>query len=188
MNTGGTQFKKGHVQSLEIRNKISEAHKGKKFSIEHKKKLSIAKIGSIPWNKGIKLPKEKKGVNHPLYGKKQSIEHRSKLSKAQTGKKGKDSSHWKGGITLPNQKLRGSLEYKLWRKSVFERDNFICQKTGVSGGALEVHHINNFADFPELRLAIDNGVTLSKKTHKEFHKIYGRKNNTKEQLDEFLNN
>ena len=46
--------------------------------------------------------------------------------------------------------------------------------------------INNFADFPELRLAIDNGITLSEKAHKDFHNIYGNKNNTKEQLEEFL--
>lgn len=32
-----------------------------------------------------------------------------------------------------------------------------------------------------------NGITLSKKAHKEFHHIYGTKNNTKEQLIEFLN-
>lgn len=37
-----------------------------------------------------------------------------------------------------------------------------------------------------MKRKLDNGITLSKKAHKEFHKIYGRKNNTKEQLEEFL--
>jgi len=83
-------------------------------------------------------------------------------------------------------RIRKSSEYKLWRKSVFERDNFTCQKYGVSGGLLRAHHINNFADFPEIRLAIDNGITLSKIAHDEFHKIYGKHNNTLEQLKEFL--
>ena len=32
----------------------------------------------------------------------------------------------------------------------------------------------------------DNGITLSEKTHKEFHKKYCKKNNTREQLDEFI--
>ena len=31
-----------------------------------------------------------------------------------------------------------------------------------------------------------NGITLNDKAHKEFHKKYGNKNNTKEQLEEFL--
>lgn len=37
--------KLGHVTSQETKSKISDAHKGKKFSKEHKKKLSLAKIG-----------------------------------------------------------------------------------------------------------------------------------------------
>ena len=38
----------------------------------------------------------------------------------------------------------------------------------------------------DLTLDIDNGITLSESAHKEFHKIYGKKNNTKAQIDEFL--
>jgi hypothetical protein len=49
-----------------------------------------------------------------------------------------------------------------------------------------MHHINNFADYPELRFALNNVITLSKKAHEEFHKMYGKQNNTKEQLLEFL--
>jgi len=84
------------------------------------------------------------------------------------------------------ERIRKSAEYRLWRRAVYERDEFTCQKTGQLGGELVAHHINNFVDFPELRLAIDNGITLSKVAHNEFHKIYGKHNNTKEQLEEFL--
>lgn len=66
------------------------------------------------------------------------------------------------------------------------RDNYTCQATGQWGGRLVVHHINNFADFPELRMSISNGITLSDSSHREFHKKYGRRNNTREQLQEFL--
>lgn len=91
-----------------------------------------------------------------------------------------------GGITSTNDKVRKSLEYKLWRTSVFERDNFVCQKCKKSGRRLIGHHINNFAEKEELRLAIDNGCTLCKEHHIEFHKKYGKKNNTREQLEEFF--
>lgn len=92
------------------------------------------------------------------------------------------------GLTPLNEKIRKSLEMKLFKKACLERDNFTCQKTGKKGGKLEVHHINNFADFPELRTSIENGITLSIESHKEFHKKYGKRNNTYNQLIEFLNN
>ena len=62
----------------------------------------------------------------------------------------------------------------------------ICQKYGTRGEKLHPHHILNFSDHPELRFAIDNGIILSEKAHKEFHKKYGFNNNTKGQLIEFL--
>jgi len=101
--------------------------------------------------------------------------------------KGDKNSNWKGGITSESMKIRNSLEAKLWRDAVFARDGYICQKTGIKGGKLVVHHILNFSSNPELRFAIDNGITLSLKSHIEFHKKYGNKNNTREQLNEFLN-
>lgn len=99
---------------------------------------------------------------------------------------GYKNPNWKGGITPENSKIRHSIEYRLWRESVFARDNWTCQKTKVKGGNLHPHHIKNFAEYPELRFAIDNGITFSKKTHDKFHKKYGRKNNTLEQVIEFL--
>ena len=142
-------------------------NKGKKFGYKSRPKMK----GHIPWNKNKKTP----------------LEVRLKQSKVRTGKYGNENHpNWKGGITPENKKIRDSIDYELWRIAVFERDNFICQKTGERGGKLHSHHIQNFADFPELRFAIDNGITLSEKAHREFHKTYGVKNNTKKQLKKFL--
>jgi len=116
-------------------------------------------------------------------GKVCSLEHRIKTSNALKGHK---APGWKGGVCHINALIRSSIEFRLWREAVFARDNWICQKTGIKGGALRPHHIKNFAQHPELRFAIDNGITLSDKSHKEFHKKYGIKNNNQEQLEEFL--
>jgi len=78
------------------------------------------------------------------------------------------------------------IDFRLWRESVFARDNFTCQKCSDRGGNLHPHHIKNFAQFQELRFAIDNGITFCKECHRIFHKKYGIKNNTQEQINEFL--
>lgn len=152
--------------SEEHKRKISESRKNKKLSEKTKEKIRTSLIGN------------KRGL-----GKKHTEEWRQKMSEIYKGNK---SHLWKGGITLENKRIRNSIEFRLWREAVFARDNWICQKYGTRGGKLHPHHINNFADFPEIRFAIDNGITLSKKAHDEFHKKYGKKNNTREQLEEFL--
>lgn len=111
-------------------------------------------------------------------------ETRKKISKSHCGEK---SYLWKGGLTLENEKIRKNIEYRLWRESVFARDNWTCRKCGKRGNRLHAHHIKNFAQWQELRFAIDNGITFCKDCHKDFHHVYGTKNNIKEQIIEFLN-
>ena len=60
--------------------------------------------------------------------------------------------------------------------------NFVSKK----GGKLNAHHIKNYSSNEELRLVLSNGITLCEKHHKEFHKIYGKKNNNLFQLEEFF--
>jgi hypothetical protein len=94
---------------------------------------------------------------------------------------------WKGGITPINQAIRGSLEYKIWQDSVFNLGFNCCKKCGERRVKyLVAHHILNFSSYPELRFALDNGITFCKPCHKEFHKKYGYKNNNYEQVKEFL--
>jgi len=112
-----------------------------------------------------------------------SLETRNKLSQSNSGEK---SVNWKGGISLINRRIRNGLEIRLWRTAVFERDDFTCQKYGTRGGKLVAHHINNFSERKDLRFAIDNGITLSEEAHIKFHKNYGFRNNTKEQLQDYL--
>ncbi len=135
-------------------------NKGKKrppFSLEWRKKLGLANLGS---HRTQETRRKMSGENHP---------------------------NWKGGITSEYQRIRNSIEYRLWREAVYKRDNFTCQKCKDNkGGNLTPHHILNFETHMDLRLAIDNGITLCNPCHIKFHKRFGYKGNNGQQLEEFL--
>lgn len=170
-----------YKHSEETKRKIGEANSvalkgnkiwlGRKHSEETKKKISENrkgkllgntygfKKGLIPWNKG----------------------------KPYLAIKGEKNHRWKGGISKEVEKIRSSLEYKLWQDSVKNRDGNKCQKCGESRTYyLMAHHILNFAKYHDLRFAIDNGITFCRPCHKEFHLKYGFETNNREQLEEFL--
>lgn len=73
-------------------------------------------------------------------------------------------------------RIRTSKEYAIWRKSVFERDNFTCVWCWKLWWKLNADHIKPFALFPELRLAIDNWRTLCEKCHRTTDTFGNRKN------------
>jgi len=80
---------------------------------------------------------------------------------------------------------RKITEYRDWIKSVFERDKYTCQLTGIKGKKLSAHHLYSWDKNKEKRLDINNGITILKELHDEFHNIYGRGNNTPEQFEDY---
>ena len=156
---------------------------GKYHTEKTKRKISKA-LEKNQYALGHKHTKEtKQKISIAGIDRKHTEETRKKQSKAH---KGERNPNWRGGVSPKNILIRGGIEHRLWRESVFARDNWTCQKYGIRGGRLHPHHIKNFSSFVELRFAIDNGITLSEKAHREFHKKYGKENNTEEQLNEFL--
>ncbi len=75
-----------------------------------------------------------------------------------------------------------------WAMKVKERDKFRCQSPNCMSrnGIMHAHHIYNYADYPELREEINNGVTLCEDCHTDFHRIYGNNNTNGAQLKEFF--
>jgi 5-methylcytosine-specific restriction endonuclease McrA len=75
--------------------------------------------------------------------------------------------------TTSSARDRNVMGYKKWRKAVFTRDNFKCQKCG-SEENLEAHHIKPFSAAPELMYVVENGLTLCAECHKKTDS-YGKK-------------
>ncbi len=66
-------------------------------------------------------------------------------------------------------------EVKKWIKLVYERDEYECKKCG-SKERLHAHHIKTWEEAPDLRVDIDNGITLCQSCHQKHHTI-GKKRN-----------
>lgn len=87
---------------------------------------------------------------------------------------GPNSHRWKGGKTKINQILRGRADYDDWRETVFTRDCFTCQQCGARSQKgksvyLHAHHIKGWADYPDLRYEVSNGMTLCVPCHRKKH-------------------
>lgn len=83
---------------------------------------------------------------------------------------GENHWNWKGGITPKSKKERNSKDYKVWRSAVFKRDNYTCQMCGKRGVKLNAHHKRSWAEYPDLRYSVDNGITLCERCHKDVHR------------------
>jgi 5-methylcytosine-specific restriction endonuclease McrA len=65
-----------------------------------------------------------------------------------------------------------------WAREVKTRDNHKCQECGTTED-LEAHHIKSWADYPDLRLDVSNGITLCHACHVKLHGYDYRKETKK---------
>ena len=119
-----------------------------------------------------------------------TMENRIKSSCRQRGIAIED---FNGFSTTEEHMARNNTYYKEWIRKVFERDNYTCQCCGKRGGNLNAHHLYNFSEYEDLRYEVSNGITFCKQCHlinypNSFHSIYGERNNTPEQVKEFIKN
>lgn len=179
-NIGKHNFKHTQKALKKISNASKKLWKQKWYRDKMKEVCSQPNFGQFrkgkkPWNKGIKF-------DNGYWTEKK----RPEIS-------GERNNFWKGGTTKLQDRIRKSIEYKQWRKTVYERDNYICQKCGKNG-RLEAHHIksfskiiseNNIKTLEEAILCkelwnIENGETLCKSCHKKTDSYLNFANNAKQ--------
>lgn len=148
-------WNKGIKYSEELKKKFSICQTGKKFSKEHKKKLSE---NNIKYWLGKKHTEETK--------RKISIHHKGLCV-------GENNYQWKKDRTeiMEKHRLRSTIEWKNWRMEVFSRDKYTCQECDVAGGVLEPHHIIPIRSDISKIFEVKNGITLCRQCHmKTFRK------------------
>jgi hypothetical protein len=184
-----TRKKKGSYFMSEKNKELARIREtGKKMSEANKKKLSERVTGEKHpmWKGGPKkyicfscgkdfsASRERKNVKFcsvKCYGL-------SMENKKRDWMVGEKNWNWKNGASTRSQLIRKSIEYKLWRKAVLERDNYTCVWCKKVGGNIQADHIKAFCLYPELRFAIDNGRTLCFDCHQKTDN-YGFKTKTK---------
>lgn len=122
----------------------------------------------------------RKGENHPSFKDKDSF---GKAISKTMREHPENHPNWRGGITEISKKIRRTREYNQWVKSIYERDNFTCQFTGMKDVRLAAHHkkplktiieehniktLDDALNCPEI-WDISNGITMSAAYHMKFH-------------------
>lgn len=143
-------YKKDRTCSKECKARlIAKKLSGKQKTEQHRQNLSK----SMKNSEANRRTRFKKGKDNPAYGRNQT---------------GPANHNWKGGITNVNQKRRNDPRLLEWRKLVFERDNFTCQKCGTRG-YLQAHHIIPFSKDFSKAFDVENGLTVCITCHEKIH-------------------
>jgi hypothetical protein len=95
---------------------------------------------------------------------------------------------WDDTLTDADRRDRKRMyngEYRGWRRSVLERDRYMC---ACCDGAdnLHVHHIRSYIEHQDIRCDIDNGITLCPECHMKFHSRYGKSGFTEYDMIDFI--
>lgn len=183
-----TEFKKTIIHTNEYKQKMSNKLKWRK----------------ITWSEKLRKPKfndkQKEDIRKRMTWRKSSEETRKKQSQAKLKNPTKYwlwkrfplhwnlHPNWKWWVEKWNIKIRHSHESRNWRRLVFERDKYLCQRCFSKWKYLNAHHILNFSSNKELRFELNNWITLCKECHNNFHKLYWRENNNMKQIKNFINN
>ena len=172
---------------------VKLAQKGKQLTEEHKQHLK-----ENHWSKHG-FESAFKGKNHTKQAKVAITDHAitqwKDMTEEQKHELKKKESCTKRGIPLEDfdgfsapegTRIRQSAKGKAWTYDILSKANFTCVKCQERGGTLHAHHLNGFNSHPEQRFDLDNGACLCHDCHEEFHEVYGKGDNTKEQFEAWI--
>ena len=141
------------------------------------------------WNKGM----SKANGDELSYGRPRSDETKSKISKSLEGRE--FSERHRAEISKARIKLFDKIgrigkhdrgwEFARWKRAIYKRDNYLCQKCGDTDN-LRAHHILSWKDYPLLRFDLNNGITFCKTCHDGLHRNKTRNNPINELLRQEL--
>lgn len=100
---------------------------------------------------------------------------------------GENSPHWDPNRDPENRLLLRQLpEARAWSRKIIAVQQGRCAISGQRSSSLTVHHLWNWAQFPQYRFDVKNGIAIERSLHDRFHNIYGRGYNSPAQFVEYL--
>lgn len=155
---------------------IKHNHDGKYFCIHCSRSVLVGKKRTYNYTSTKKQNKSTHNKNHSNHTNKRKNKRTNNKNNSNHINKRKNKST--NGRSYP--------EYIEFVRRVVTRDNYTCQCCGKKNKNLEVHHLDGYNWCVEKRTDETNGITLCESCHGNFHLIYGRGNNTKEQYEEWI--
>lgn len=155
--------------------------------------LFEVKVSDLPPNSSVKVViecdicKEQKYVRYSNYtahnhnGKCYCVKCSNKLFNT-----GENNINWKYTKTDEERKKKRTSSFDIeFKRKVLKRDKYKCCCCNKNK-KLVVHHLDGYDNFKELRYEVSNGITMCEDCHDNFHFVYGKGNNTKEQFEEWI--
>lgn len=151
------------------------------------KSTNLERYGYTCANRNSDVQEKRKATCMKRYG----ADSHMKTSRYRERFSGESSPRWDPNKRdIDRERDRSCSEYREWRYQVFKRDGYRCKCCGGKGDrkhGIEAHHISNYGSDVDSRFIVSNGITLCYCCHKTFHHLFGKTNNNRNQLEEFLN-